>query len=44
MFLVKKRKIDFEEAQKHRENFLKRMKKIDDKMYSKKNLSRNILW
>jgi hypothetical protein len=44
MFLVKKRKITYEEAQKHRENFLKRMKKTNDKLYSKKNLSRNILW
>ena len=44
MFLVKKRKITYEEAQKHRENFLKRMKKTNDKLYSKKNLARNILW
>jgi hypothetical protein len=44
MFLVKKRKITYEEAQKHRDNFLKRMKKTNDKLYSKKNLARNILW
>ena len=44
MFLVKKRKITYDEAQKHRENFLKRMKKTNDKLYSKKNLARNILW
>jgi hypothetical protein len=44
MFLAKKRKIDYEEAQKHREDFLKRMKKTNDKLYSRKNLSRNILW
>ena len=44
MFLVKKRKITYDEAQKHRDNFLKRMKKTNDKLYSKKNLARNILW
>ena len=44
MFLVKKRKIDYEEALKHQENFLKRMKKTNDKLYTKLNLSRNILW
>jgi hypothetical protein len=44
MFLVKKRKITYEEAQKHRENFFKRMKKTNDKLYSKKNLAISILW
>ena len=44
MFLAKKRKITIDEANNHRNNFLARMKKTDDRLYSKKNLSRNILW
>lgn len=44
LFMVKKGKITYEDAMKHQERFLKRMKKTNDKLYSKKNLSRILLW
>ena len=44
MFLAKKRKVTIEEANNHRNNFLARMKQINNDPYSKNNLSRKILW
>ncbi len=44
MFLAKKRKISIDDANNHRNNFLARMKKKDNNMYSKLNLAREILW
>lgn len=44
LYMVKKGQITYDDALKHQERFLKRMKKTDDNMYSKKNLARNLIW
>ena len=43
-FMAKKKKITYQDALKHRENFNKRMIKKDDDLYTARNLSRNLLW
>ena len=41
--LAKQRKISMQEAKRHRINFNKRMIKMDDDLYTARNLSKNLL-